>query len=416
MADRAGADIGSRVQLIVDALARSLDRAVLLDDVSLAPITHSRQLGQLDDVRVYSVLQRAIRAAVKADLFDFGIDTATEAVWTPALPQHGMLPRYCVPIHSAKERFGYLWVLDPESSLPESGQELARQAGRELQTVLDRRNAALRDEQSAQQALLTRLLSAGVGKAFDRILRELQAKDMAQPDSQVSVYVFEAPPTGPGDPVERSVALRLLLTASDTSHRWYTLPGDPSAAFAVSRPESHVDAQKMSTAVIAAVDSIYGELPEIGCSGHRLPISQAAQAFRHAKLALSLAGIGASAEDVTVWTKLDSWKAIALLAESYSNNHADLAALVHPGIVGLIKDDRTDLVHTLDVYLAHGADARKTAAALYIHRSTLYYRLEKISEAIDGDLSDGETRFELLLSIRLARIARLYRSDNRLKT
>ncbi|HJT95978.1 MAG TPA: helix-turn-helix domain-containing protein [Mycobacterium sp.] len=402
--------------MIVDALAQSLDRAVLVDDVSLTPITHSRQLGQLDDVRVYSVLQRAIRVEVKAELFGFGIDTATEALWTPALPQHEMLPRYCVPIYSEEERFGYLWVLDPENSLSKPGQELAKQAGRELQTVLDRRNAALRDEQSAQQALLTRLLSAGTGEPFDPILRELQAKDMAQPDSQMSVFVFEAPSTGPGDPVERSLSLRLLLTASEASHRWFTLSGDPSAAFAVSRPESHFDAGAIPTSVIAALGSIYGERPVIGWSGDRVPISQAAQAFQHARLAMSLGQIGASTEDVTVWTTLDSWKTIALLAESYSNNHADLAALVHPGIVGLLNDGRADLVHTLDVYLAHGGDARKTAAALYLHRSTLYYRLEKISEAIGADLSNGETRFGLLLSIRLARMAHLYSSDTCLKT
>jgi DNA-binding PucR family transcriptional regulator len=45
---------------------------------------------------------------------------------------------------------------------------------------------------------------------------------------------------------------------------------------------------------------------------------------------------------------------------------------------------------------------------LHLHRSTLYYRLERITEAVGGDLRDGEARFELMLSIRLAHIARLY--------
>ncbi|MGZ5396135.1 MAG: hypothetical protein ACXWEI_11885, partial [Mycobacterium sp.] len=38
-----------------------LDRAVLLDDESLTPITHSRRFGKLDDVRMYCLLQRGIR-------------------------------------------------------------------------------------------------------------------------------------------------------------------------------------------------------------------------------------------------------------------------------------------------------------------------------------------------------------------
>jgi DNA-binding PucR family transcriptional regulator len=87
---------------------------------------------------------------------------------------------------------------------------------------------------------------------------------------------------------------------------------------------------------------------------------------------------------------------------------ADLAELVHPGIVGMIESGRDDLIHTLDAYLTHGGDARKTAESLHLHRSTLYYRLEKITEAIGGDLRDGEVRFELMLGIRLANMVRLY--------
>ena len=84
MSDQESADTGSRVQSILDALARSVDRAaVLLDDESVTLTAHSRQLGELDDVRVYSVPQRDIRPDVKADLFALGIGTAKEAFWTP---------------------------------------------------------------------------------------------------------------------------------------------------------------------------------------------------------------------------------------------------------------------------------------------------------------------------------------------
>lgn len=75
----------------------------------------------------------------------------------------------------------------------------------------------------------------------------------------------------------------------------------------------------------------------------------------------------------------------------------------------MVGQGRDDLVNTLDVYLTHGGDARRTAEALHLHRSTLYYRLEKITEATGGDLSDGDHRFALMLSIRLAYIAGLYR-------
>jgi DNA-binding PucR family transcriptional regulator len=406
MYDLAPVAIGQHVQSIVDVLAQTLDRAVLLDDESLAPITHSRQFGQLDDVRMYSLLQRGILPEVKAKLFSIGIGTATEAFWTPALPQHAMMSRFCVPICSADERFGYLWVLDPERSLSDGGQELARQAGRDLQVVLDRRNADLRPAESYLQALLAQLLENGTSS--EQILQELQEKDLAQPDSRVSVFAFEPNVAGPSDPVQRTMSLRLRLIATEPSHLWFAVAGQPTAIIAVSRPENRVNAQHVPPAVVRAIEAVYGRRPVIGWSGERVPISQAAQAFRNARLALTLAEIGASDNKVAVWTELDSWRTIAILADSYSRNPKDLAALVNPGIVDMVESGRDDLIHTLDAYLTHGCDARKTAEALHLHRSTLYYRLEKITEAVGGDLRDGEARFELMLSIRLANIARLY--------
>jgi DNA-binding PucR family transcriptional regulator len=406
MSDTAPAAIGPHIQSIVDVLAQTLDRAVLLDDESLAPITHSRQFGQVDDVRMYSLLQRGILPEVKAELFSIGIGTATKAFWTPALPQHGMMPRFCVPICSASERFGYLWVLDPERSLSDDDQELARQAGRDLQAVLDRRNADERAAESHLQALLSRLLE---NEASEALLQELQDKDIAQPDSRVSVFAFEPNGAGTSEPVQRIMSLRLHLISTEHSHRWFAVAPGPAAVLAVSRPETRVNARRVSAAVVHAIESVYGRRPAIGWSGERVPILQAAQAFRNARLALALAEIGVSDKKLAVWTELGSWRTIAILADSYSKNPRDLAELVHPGIVDLVGSGRDDLIHTLDVYLTHGCDVRKTAEALHLHRSTLYYRLEKITEAIGGDLKDGEARFELMLGIRLANMARLYR-------
>jgi sugar diacid utilization regulator len=299
-------------------------------------------------------------------------------------------------------------VLDPERSLTDDGQELARQAGRDLQVVLDRRNADLRAAESYLQALLAQLLENGTGATSEQILQELQEKDVAQPDSRVSVFAFEPNVAGPSDPVQRTMSLRLRLIATEPSHLWFAVAGQPTAIIAVSRPENRVNAQHVPPAVVRAIEAVYGRRPVIGWSGERVPISQAAQAFRNARLALTLAEIGASENKVAVWTELDSWRTIAILADSYSRNPKDLADLVNPGIVDMVENGRDDLIHTLDAYLTHGCDARKTAEALHLHRSTLYYRLEKITEAVGGDLRDGEARFELMLSIRLANIARLY--------
>lgn len=54
-----------------------------------------------------------------------------------------------------------------------------------------------------------------------------------------------------------------------------------------------------------------------------------------------------------------------------------------------------DLVRTLYVYLANGCNASKTAELLYLHRSGLLYRLRRIEELLDVDLSSFRDRVAL---------------------
>ncbi|CDP89524.1 putative GAF sensor protein [Mycolicibacterium farcinogenes] len=170
---------------------------------------------------------------------------------------------------------------------------------------------------------------------------------------------------------------------------------------------SEADSATTADTVAEAVRASYGSRPAIGSSGAALPITQAALGFRQASLALSLAEIGAGSGQVSDWSALGSWRTLAVLGRAYGVNR--LVELVHPGIVGLIEQGRDDLLRTLETYLANGGDVRRTAEEMFLHRSTLYYRLERLTEAVGGDLSDGETRFDLMLGLRLARLAGLYR-------
>ncbi len=80
------------------------------------------------------------------------------------------------------------------------------------------------------------------------------------------------------------------------------------------------------------------------------------------------------------------------------------SSLVKERFFRLEKYDRkhgTSLKDTLRVYLDHDRNLARTSDELYIHRSTLQYRLEKIENLTGFDLSDPETRFQLLFTYRL---------------
>jgi DNA-binding PucR family transcriptional regulator len=60
----------------------------------------------------------------------------------------------------------------------------------------------------------------------------------------------------------------------------------------------------------------------------------------------------------------------------------------------------SELVFTLDRYLAAGGNYADSATAVGTHRSTLKYRLHRIREISRHDLSDPDTLFNLQLATR----------------
>ena len=81
-----------------------------------------------------------------------------------------------------------------------------------------------------------------------------------------------------------------------------------------------------------------------------------------------------------------------------------LEQIVHPGLYRLMEYDReksTSLYQTLKTYLEHGGNATQIAEKLYIHRSTLMKRLDKIQSLTGIRLEKQEERFYVDMSCRL---------------
>ena len=62
---------------------------------------------------------------------------------------------------------------------------------------------------------------------------------------------------------------------------------------------------------------------------------------------------------------------------------------------------RTDLLHILEVFLKHFCNQSETAKALYLHRSSVIRKIDRIVQLTGVDLDDYETRLHLMLSFEL---------------
>ncbi len=74
------------------------------------------------------------------------------------------------------------------------------------------------------------------------------------------------------------------------------------------------------------------------------------------------------------------------------------------GLRGLLDGGHEQLVLTLETYLDHAGDVKSTAAELWLHRTSLYYRLRRIEEVAGVDLNRGEDRLLCHVALRLSRL------------
>lgn len=92
----------------------------------------------------------------------------------------------------------------------------------------------------------------------------------------------------------------------------------------------------------------------------------------------------------------------AMFYETSKNISADMYC--HPGLFELLRYDKkneTGLFDTLYIFLNSNMNLAHTSEKLFIHRSTLIYRLERINTLISSDLKDPDERFKLLMSYHL---------------
>jgi hypothetical protein len=330
-------------------------------------------VGALDSVRTASILGRAAPDAARDALFGHGIRGATDALRIPAHPGIGMEARICIPILRGNRRLGYLWLIE-DTPLDDDGLQLARDAAGEAAAVLQSEVDSQLDRHRREQERITALLSDDPAPAA-----ALLEADRYLPQRPVMVCV--GAPEVPPDALDRFRA-----RAPHRHALCGEIDGRPTvivAAHGSIKGEQLAEAMRSVLAPETVVHVGEGEAVD--------DLRDAARSHRHAVAALKAAD-----GDVTRW---DDLRAQRLLTALPPTAQSDLPE----GIRRLFEHEQ--LVHTLETYLDHAGDVKATAAELWLHRTSLYYRLRRIEEIADVDLTRGEDRLLCHVALRLAKYA-----------
>jgi hypothetical protein len=406
--------VEATIQQIVDDLAGWLGRPAVLEDRTHRLIAYSSHDHPVDAVRESSILRRRATSEVARWLAEVGVRRARHPVRVPANDELGMLARLCVPILWKERVLGHLWFIDPDQSIRPDEVELCVRHAAHLAVLVHRDSVA------------SSLSSARLSDAVQALLS-------ASPNADEATRILEED----GDFIATEGVVAVVVQGVATDADWTVDIEEPLSealaehAGALRRePALHLLRKDQCVLLLAApsdepcrlgrrlgalTDSVRADLRGrdvpasvvVGVGGHRNQLADAAESYRESRMAADAAMALPGMADVVYWSELGVNQIVVKLASLGD------PPVLHAGLHALLDSPEAQpMIETLETYLDVAGNAQLTAERLNLHRTSLYYRLQRVEQLAKTDLKDGLERLALHLAIKVARLTGEYDNAN----
>jgi PucR C-terminal helix-turn-helix domain/GGDEF-like domain len=374
--------MGPDLQEIVDEVSRVLATPVVLEDRDFNLVVFAAHADEVDAVRQRTILRRRSTAEVQEWFEAFGIATSDRPVRTPADPARGVVARVCLPARWNGVTYGYLWALDEHHRLDDALLERTMRQAERIGTVMAQR-ARIRQSLDGQ----VRDLLSGDPDVAEAAADEIDALGALGRDVPVSAVVVDLDAARDLPPLNLWRLPRAVVAVATGGDVVMIVPEATLSARAVARDARLLFTERLAPslhdAVVAGVGAARRDLAEINGSA------------REARIAARVARAVPRLRPVAAWAELGVHRLLAC-----GPRRALRDGVVDPAVEPLLA--RPELAATAAAYLDHAGNVARAAAALGVHRQTLYYRLQRIEELTGLDLADGQDRLRLHLALTLA--------------
>ena len=370
------------IQEAADDLARRLKRSVEVDSPSLHVICASAQHGPIDQSRISSIINRTPPLEPVPWMLGFGIQESTAPVRIPPNDEYGMLGRICIPLRHGGRLVGHLWLIDsPPLTDPEI--DVAVAAASSIAELVQRSDSALPNV-AEQRGEVARLILSG----DEPSLADARQRDWLPGDGALTVrkVLVEAPPE----------AIRRFgeELARPTFHRPYLVHPEFSSVTLIESPRTAEDTDLVTADLLHAARACDVDITAWGTARAVDGVSAAA-ALARARFVAEVAKL--SGVESLAWGEAGAWR----LLFGWELRPETVRA-VSPHAAALLDAPTNSYWRTLLTYLDLGRNVTEAAAACFIHRATLHYRLDRAREIMgEATLDDGWETAALHVALKL---------------
>ena len=398
---------------VANAIASLLDAPITIEDRSSRVLAFSGRQDEADPSRVETILGRQVPERYSRTLQERGIfrdlhrsDLPVFIDPIPDVLDGFTLPRVAISVRAGDEVLGSIWAA-VTGPLSDERAEALRDSAKLVALHLLRVRAGADVRRRLRADLLSSALEGGVG-ANDALERLGLA---GQPLLVLGVALDERGRQG-GDLEGASVAHeRERLSDAFALHLAAVHPRSAAAAIGdvtygllpVTGPTDEAEAGALRIAQ-DFLDRVGDRLQPIAAVGPVAPdFSGVAQSRTSVDRSLRVLRDGRSDRRIG---RLDELQGEALILElrDIAAARGDQPSGALARLVDYDRRHRSSLVPTLRAWLDHFGDAVAAADSLFVHQNTFRYRLRRVAEVGEIDLTDPDQRFAAMLQLRVLRL------------
>jgi PucR family transcriptional regulator, purine catabolism regulatory protein len=370
--------------LINQSVSIETDRFEALASANIAPVDEARRYTQQ-----YGRTDPRLVAALEAEILP-EIHRTLRPVFIPAMPDVGLeMERILAPVVVHGEIYGYVWIIADDRPFSDLD-HMAIEIGATIAALMLLYQESVQSAEASLKGNLLARLVQGEADAAD-VLTDQALRYGVDLRRSYRALLVDAPQATAQRPLGLYRRVNRLL--SDGGHE--ALAGQFAGQVMLLTQDGE-DMNRLAADIHKATNG--GRL-RVGVSAAHSGAENVALAHGQCREVLNITG-RLGQETPTVY-----FDDLGYLHALYQAGPGALAGNAHvPALRILRREQQADLFHTLETYLDTGANGVSTAEMLHVHRSTLSYRLQRVSEICAVDLSDPAARLNLQVALKLLRL------------
>lgn len=388
---------------LANAIAYSVGGATSIEDHNGRMFAYSNlPHQQIDEIRLQSITERQTPVR-EGDAENYlRVRNASKPLHFKS-PQPQYASRLAVPVRAGGELLGMIWVLDGDPPLRKG----AVQALDDAATVAALHLLQIRQQENGRRwnraEVLSQLLAGRIGPAVASALVGLPA---STPTTVLAISAADAEFADETPALGLARTMNMINLYCEAWHPRALATSVDDRLYAV-LPAQKASARGRTLAHFArdvcdTVRRTTGVTLRIGIGPTSETLDGLAESRRLADM--TLAALLRTGDDNAVAT-IDEMRSRVVLDELANGGVLDLSLPGDP-LAAILEHDRerrTTYAESLLAYLDAFGDTASAAKELSIHENTLRYRIRRLPELFDLDLSDPDVRLVAWLQLRLGR-------------